>query len=86
MISCFSVIYRCDGMDSLVAYVPIDGKMEQIDAFCGTAPPRPIMSNGPKLQLEFRGVLSSRQAKGFKAIYSFIESKFKHDIHSIGKK
>ncbi|XP_057341091.1 suppressor of lurcher protein 1 isoform X1 [Microplitis mediator] len=63
----------CDNVDSLVAYVLIDGKMEKIDAFCGTTP-RPLMSNGARLLLEFHGVQSSRQARGFKAIYSFTEN------------
>lgn len=58
-----------------MAYVQIDGKMEKIDSFCGEAPPRPIMSNGPRLFLEFRGLTSSRHARGFKAVYSFTESK-----------
>ncbi|XP_034949863.1 suppressor of lurcher protein 1 [Chelonus insularis] len=64
----------CENVDSLVAFVPIDGRMEKIDAFCGTAPPRPIMSNGARLLLEFRGIQSSRLAKGFKAVYSFTEN------------
>ncbi|KAK0161243.1 hypothetical protein PV327_009736 [Microctonus hyperodae] len=64
----------CDGVDSMVAFVHIEGKMEKIDAFCGAAPPRPIMSNGARLLLEFRGVQSSRQAKGFKATYLFTEN------------
>lgn len=69
------LVFRCDGVDSMVAFVHIEGKMEKIDAFCGAAPPRPIMSNGARLLLEFRGVQSSRQAKGFKATYLFTESK-----------
>ncbi|CAG5076065.1 Similar to sol-1: Suppressor of lurcher protein 1 (Caenorhabditis elegans), partial [Cotesia congregata] len=63
----------CDNVDSLVAFIPIGGKMERIDAFCGTTP-RPLMSNGARLLLEFHGVQSSRQARGFKAIYSFTEN------------
>ncbi|XP_050449029.1 suppressor of lurcher protein 1 isoform X2 [Cataglyphis hispanica] len=64
----------CEGVDSLVAYVHIDGKKEKIDAFCGETSPRPIMSNGPRLSLEFQGVTSSRHWKGFKATYFFIEN------------
>ncbi|KAJ8682674.1 hypothetical protein QAD02_018466, partial [Eretmocerus hayati] len=65
---------ECDSTDSLVAFVPIDGKMEKIDSFCGEAPLRPLMSNGPRLLLEFKGVTSSRQARGFKAVYTFTEN------------
>ncbi|KAK0074832.1 hypothetical protein PV325_007741 [Microctonus aethiopoides] len=74
----------CDGVDSMVAFVHIEGKMEKIDAFCGTAPPRPIMSNGARLLLEFRGVQSSRQAKGFKATYLFTERKNYDSWHNGG--
>lgn len=59
-----------------MAYVHIDGRMEKIDAFCGTTLPKPIMSNGPRLMLEFRGIYSSRYSRGFKATYSFTESEF----------
>lgn len=65
-------------MDSLMAYVHIDGRMEKIDAFCGSTLPKPIMSNGPRLMLEFRGIYSSRYSRGFKAAYSFTESKFRY--------
>ncbi|XP_046416512.1 suppressor of lurcher protein 1 [Neodiprion pinetum] len=65
---------ECDGIDSLLAYVLIDGKMEKIDAFCGSMTPRPLMSNGPKLSLEFNGIVSSRHVRGFRATYSFTEN------------
>uniref|UniRef100_A0ABD2W3R3 CUB domain-containing protein n=2 Tax=Trichogramma kaykai TaxID=54128 RepID=A0ABD2W3R3_9HYME len=65
---------ECESTDSLVAYVQIDGKMEKIDSFCGESAPRPLMSNGPRLLLEFRGLTASRHARGFKATYSFLEN------------
>jgi len=65
----------CEGVDSLVAFVHIDGKKDKIDSFCGDTPPRPIMSNGPRLSLEFQGITSSRHSRGFKATYTFTESK-----------
>ncbi|CAB0036713.1 unnamed protein product [Trichogramma brassicae] len=65
---------ECESTDSLVAYVQIDGKMEKIDSFCGESAPRPLMSNGPRLLLEFRGLTASRHARGFKATYSFLET------------
>lgn len=73
-----SAIYRCEGVDSLMAYVHIDRKKEKIDSFCGEKPARPIMSNGPRLSLEFNGITSSRQSPGFKAVYTFTESEYGH--------
>lgn len=64
-------------MDSLQAFVNVDGRLEKVDTFCGTDLPKPIMSNGPKLMLEFRGMHSSRYTRGFKISYSFVESKYK---------
>lgn len=49
--------------------------MEKIDSFCGGTPPKPLMSNGPRLKLEFQSLLASRYSRGFKASYSFTESK-----------
>lgn len=71
-----SYVDRCESIDSLVAYVHIDGRMEKIDNFCGSSVPKPLMSNGPKLILEFRGIYSSRHSRGFKATYSFTESEY----------
>lgn len=65
---------ECEGVDSLMAYVHIDRKKEKIDSFCGEKPARPIMSNGPRLSLEFNGITSSRQSPGFKAVYTFTEN------------
>lgn len=63
----------CENQDSLVAFVHLDGKMEKIDTFCGSNLPKPIMSNGPRLNLEFHSLQAARYAKGFKAMYSFTE-------------
>ncbi|XP_071438728.1 suppressor of lurcher protein 1 [Hetaerina americana] len=64
----------CETIDSLMAYVQIDGRMEKIDNFCASSIPLPLMSNGPRMVLEFRGLYSSRYARGFKAIYTFTEN------------
>ncbi|KAJ9586789.1 hypothetical protein L9F63_019622, partial [Diploptera punctata] len=45
-----------------------------LHSFCASTVPKPLMSNGPKLMLEFRGVYSSRYSRGFKATYSFTEN------------
>ncbi|KAG8251341.1 hypothetical protein J6590_081773 [Homalodisca vitripennis] len=65
---------ECESIDSLMAYVLIEGRMEKIDNFCGSMVPKPLMSNGPRLMLEFRGIYSSRYARGFRATYTFTES------------
>lgn len=72
--------FRCDSIDALQAYVHLDGRMEKLDSFCGSILPRPIMSNGPRMMLEFRGIYSSRYVRGFKASYSFTESKFLRNL------
>lgn len=59
-----------------MAFVQIDGTMEKIDSFCDEVRPRPLMSNGPRMMLEFNGLTSSRDSRGFKAVYTFTESKF----------
>ncbi|KAJ8937796.1 hypothetical protein NQ318_012276 [Aromia moschata] len=64
----------CDNQDSLIAFVHLEGRMEKIDNFCGTALPKPVMSNGPRLKLEFQSLIASRYSRGFKATYSFTES------------
>ncbi|XP_063369841.1 suppressor of lurcher protein 1 [Cydia amplana] len=64
----------CTNMDSLQAFVYVDGRLEKVETFCGTDLPTPIMSNGPKLMLEFRGTHSSRYSRGFKISYSFVEN------------
>ncbi|XP_024085218.1 suppressor of lurcher protein 1-like isoform X2 [Cimex lectularius] len=61
----------CEGVDSVVAYVVLDGRVEKIDSYCGVTVPRPIMSNGPRLLIHFIGVHSSRHARGFRAKYLF---------------
>ncbi|XP_074038845.1 sol1 [Leptinotarsa decemlineata] len=68
------VTKNCENMDSLNAFINIDGRMEKIDNFCGNVLPKPIMSNGPRLKLEFQSLVASRYSRGFKATYSFIEN------------
>ncbi|KAJ8919159.1 hypothetical protein NQ315_012145 [Exocentrus adspersus] len=65
---------RCDNQDSLNAFVHTDGRMEKIDSFCGNTLPKPVMSNGPRLKLEFQSLIASRYSRGFKATYSFTEN------------
>ncbi|XP_066252606.1 suppressor of lurcher protein 1 isoform X1 [Euwallacea similis] len=64
----------CEHQDSLNAFVHIDGRMEKIDSFCGSSVPKPVMSNGPRLKLEFQSLYASRYSRGFNATYSFTEN------------
>lgn len=60
-------------MDSLDAFLYVDGRLEKMASYCGSEVPKPIMSNGPKLSIEFRGIYSSKTSRGFKISYSFVE-------------
>uniref|UniRef100_A0A0K8TGK8 CUB domain-containing protein n=3 Tax=Lygus hesperus TaxID=30085 RepID=A0A0K8TGK8_LYGHE len=64
----------CEGIDSVIAYVILDERVEKIDSYCGVNVPRPIMSNGPRLLITFQGIHSSRHARGFRAKYHFTNS------------
>ncbi|CAG9835219.1 unnamed protein product [Diabrotica balteata] len=66
---------NCDNTDSLTVFIHIDGRIEKIDKFCGTTLPKPIMSNGPRLKLEFQSFYTSRYSRGFKSTYAFMEIK-----------
>lgn len=63
-------------MDSLDVFLYVDGRLEKMASFCGNDIPKPIMSNGPKLSIEFRGIYSSRHNRGFKISYSFVEGTY----------
>ncbi|XP_049870975.1 suppressor of lurcher protein 1 isoform X2 [Pectinophora gossypiella] len=66
-------IIDCESMDSLDVFLYVDGRLEKMASYCGNEIPKPIMSNGPKLSIEFRGIYSSRHSRGFKISYSFVE-------------
>ncbi|VVC88249.1 unnamed protein product [Leptidea sinapis] len=66
-------IIDCESMDSLDVFLNVDGRLEKMGSFCGGEVPKAIMSNGPKLAVEFRGAYSSRQSRGFKISYYFVE-------------
>ncbi|XP_063544092.1 suppressor of lurcher protein 1-like isoform X1 [Cydia strobilella] len=63
----------CESMDSLDVFLYVDGRLEKMASFCGNDVPKPIMSNGPKMSIEFRGIYSSRHSRGFKISYYFVE-------------
>ncbi|KAI8420769.1 hypothetical protein MSG28_007982 [Choristoneura fumiferana] len=66
-------IIDCESMDSLDVFLYVDGRLEKMASFCGNDVPKPIMSNGPKMSIEFRGIYSSRHSRGFKISYYFVE-------------
>ena len=63
-----------------MVYIQIEGRMEKVESICGSKLPKPIMSNGPRLQLEFRGIYSGHLPRGFNATYSFTEGKFTYKL------
>ncbi|XP_061386574.1 suppressor of lurcher protein 1-like, partial [Musca vetustissima] len=68
---------ECKPNDSLQLLTQVKGKYEVMDWYCGAFLPKPIMSTGPKLMLQFIGRYPpSGQAKigyyGFKAEYTFL--------------
>lgn len=62
-------------MDSLDVFLYVDGRLEKMASYCGNDIPKSIMSNGPKLSIEFRGIYSSRYSRGFKISYYFVDGK-----------
>lgn len=48
---------------------------ESEETLCGDSLPKPIMSNGPRMLLQFNGMHSGNRHRGFKADYIFLESK-----------
>ena len=58
--------------DSLQILVPNRGKYEVVESLCGDT--IPVMSNGPRMLVEFRGRNSGKGNRGFKAEYKFVES------------
>lgn len=68
----------CKPNDSLQLLTQVKGKYEVMDWYCGAFLPKPIMSTGPKLTLQFIGRYPSGQTKigyyGFKAEYTFLTS------------
>ncbi|RZF38176.1 hypothetical protein LSTR_LSTR005537 [Laodelphax striatellus] len=64
---------ECDSVDAVMIYVLVDGRPEKSESFCGESIPMSVMSNGPKMRLQFQGLYSASHVRGFKATYVFIE-------------
>ncbi|GLG99325.1 Suppressor of lurcher protein 1 [Gryllus bimaculatus] len=71
--------FNCDDVDALVAYARAGDRVHEIDRFCGSSALRPIMSSGPLLTLEFRGLHAGLHARGFLATYTFVEMENHYD-------
>ncbi len=70
------MLYRkCNGADTLSVWIYSDGVLEKIMDFCGYELPPPIMSNGHRLVLEFKGASNAHFSRGFHANYAFKEGK-----------
>lgn len=70
---------ECKLNDSLQLLTQVKGKYEPVDFYCGAFLPKPVMSKGPKLVLQFVGKYPNHHQKvgyyGFKAEYKFVTSK-----------
>ncbi|KAJ6638895.1 Suppressor of lurcher protein 1 [Pseudolycoriella hygida] len=64
----------CEQLDVLLVYMPVKGKYEPVETLCGDTLPKPLMSNGPRMLLDFRGRHSGKGNRGFKADYVFLEN------------
>lgn len=61
----------------LQVYFKVDGRDEVVETLCGDTLPKPILSNGPWLMLEFRSTYNNTENKGFTADFSFVTSMFR---------
>ncbi|CAD7085285.1 unnamed protein product [Hermetia illucens] len=66
--------YDCEEADILQVLLPMRDRFEPVETLCGDTMPKPIISNGPKMLLEFRGRQSGKGNRGFKAEYKFLEN------------
>lgn len=70
----------CQAGDALHVVTQVRGRYETQEMLCGAFLPKPIMSNGPRLQLQFVGqhppaMTNKVQYYGFRAEYRFLTSK-----------
>ncbi|XP_050341395.1 suppressor of lurcher protein 1 [Bactrocera neohumeralis] len=69
---------ECKANDVLQLLTQVRGKYEPTETFCGAFLPKPIMSNGPKLLLQFIGRYPPTGSKinyyGFKAEFKFVKN------------
>ncbi|XP_058450548.1 suppressor of lurcher protein 1 isoform X2 [Malaya genurostris] len=63
---------ECGETDILMVFSHHDGRDETIETLCGDILPKPILSNGPRLLLEFRSTFNNTENKGFTADFIFL--------------
>ncbi|XP_041351240.1 suppressor of lurcher protein 1-like [Gigantopelta aegis] len=62
----------CAGSDSVIVFITLNGKNENLGTFCGKKLPPKLMSNEAKMTVEFRSTQPSQSVTGFEARYSFV--------------
>nr|XP_029723582.1 cubilin [Aedes albopictus] len=63
---------ECGETDILMVFFHIDGRDEVVETLCGDTLPKPILSSGPRLLLEFRSTFNNTDNKGFTADFIFL--------------
>ncbi|XP_065073281.1 suppressor of lurcher protein 1 [Ochlerotatus camptorhynchus] len=63
---------ECGETDILMVFFNIGGRDEVVETLCGDILPKPILSNGARLLLEFRSSFNNTENKGFTADYHFL--------------
>ncbi|XP_062556910.1 suppressor of lurcher protein 1-like isoform X2 [Armigeres subalbatus] len=63
---------ECGETDILMVFFNFDGRDEVVETLCGDTLPKPILSNGPRLLLEFRSTFNNTENKGFTADFIFL--------------
>ncbi|XP_058116205.1 suppressor of lurcher protein 1 [Anopheles coustani] len=63
---------ECGDTDILMVYYIVDGREELVETLCGVTLPKPILSNGPRMLLEFRSSFNNTENKGFNGDFFFL--------------
>ncbi|XP_058064610.1 suppressor of lurcher protein 1-like, partial [Anopheles bellator] len=63
---------ECGDTDILMVYYIVDEREELVETLCGDTLPKPILSEGPRLLLEFRSSYNNTENKGFTGDFFFI--------------
>ncbi|XP_035774139.1 suppressor of lurcher protein 1-like [Anopheles albimanus] len=63
---------ECGDTDILMVYYIVDEREELVETLCGDTLPKPILSEGPRLLLEFRSSYNNTENKGFTGDFLFL--------------
>ena len=77
----------CDDVDAVTVSITIGGEPRDIGVYCGSKRPPMLMSNDNRMEITFISH-SASAAKGFKAEYKFVTSKFqslqfRSEVHTL---